>query len=69
MKEFINEIPRCIKNKSNFTFWYSIINETNFLINLNNIKNKYCRNNGIYLLRIPYYEYNNIEKILDKHLN
>ncbi len=39
MKEFINEIPRCIKNKSNFTFWYSIINETNFLINLNNIKN------------------------------
>lgn len=30
------------------------------------IKNNYCRDNGINLLRIPYYELDNIEKILDE---
>ena len=29
------------------------------------IKNKYCTDNGIELIRIPYYEYNNLEKILE----
>ncbi|MDM0587660.1 hypothetical protein QTH25_12860 [Clostridium perfringens] len=30
------------------------------------IKNNYCRYNCINLLRIPYYELDNVEKILDK---
>lgn len=33
------------------------------------IKNQYCENKGIDLLRIPYWDGNNITKILDKQLN
>jgi len=33
------------------------------------LKNQYCKNNNIKLLRIPYWDFDNIEKILDKHLN
>ena len=33
------------------------------------IKNKYCKDNNIRLIRIPYWELDNIEKILDKILN
>lgn len=33
------------------------------------IKNQYCQNNNINLLRIPYWDGNNIEKILSKQLN
>lgn len=32
------------------------------------IKTLYCKNNGIKLIRIPYYDYNNIEEILNKNL-
>ena len=32
------------------------------------IKNKYCLENGINLIRIPYWDYKNIEKILDEKL-
>lgn len=32
------------------------------------IKNDYCFQNGIRLLRIPYWDFNNIEKILEKNL-
>ena len=32
------------------------------------IKNEYCKNNNIRLIRIPYYEINNIEKILYEYL-
>lgn len=32
------------------------------------IKNEYCKNNGISLLRIPYWEFKNIETILEKEL-
>jgi hypothetical protein len=32
-----------------------------------NIKNEYCKNNNIVLLRIPYWEFDNIEKILNSH--
>jgi hypothetical protein len=32
------------------------------------IKTKYCQDNNILLLRIPYWEFNNIEKILDEFL-
>ena len=33
------------------------------------IKNEYCKNNNIKLIRIPYWEINNIEEILIKELN
>lgn len=33
-----------------------------------NIKNQYCKDNDITLIRIPYTEYDNIETILDKEL-
>jgi len=32
-------------------------------------KNQYCKNNNIKLLRIPYWDFDNIEKILQKELN
>jgi hypothetical protein len=31
-----------------------------------NIKNKYCKDNNIELIRIPYWDFNNIEKIINK---
>lgn len=34
-----------------------------------NIKTQYCKDNNIKLIRIPYWEFNNIEKILIKELN
>lgn len=33
------------------------------------IKNEYCENNNIHLLRIPYWDGNNIENIISKQLN
>lgn len=33
------------------------------------IKNKYCKENGIYLLRIPHFDYDDIEIILEKELS
>ena len=33
------------------------------------IKNEYCKNNNIKLIRIPYWEFDNIEKILCRELN
>lgn len=33
------------------------------------IKNNYCYNNGIRLIRIPYFEFNNIETILNSELS
>jgi hypothetical protein len=33
------------------------------------IKNEYCLKNNIKLLRIPYWEFRNIESILSKELN
>lgn len=32
------------------------------------IKNQYCKNNDIKLIRIPYYNYDKIENILEKEL-
>ena len=34
-----------------------------------NIKTQYCKNNNIKLIRIPYWDFNNIENILIKELN
>lgn len=33
------------------------------------IKNEYCQQNNIYLLRIPYWEYDNIEKIIKEKID
>jgi hypothetical protein len=33
-----------------------------------NIKNEYCKTHNIFLLRIPYWEYDNIEEILENKL-
>ena len=33
------------------------------------IKNIYCKNNNINLIRIPYWEYDNIENILNEIIN
>lgn len=38
------------------------------IIRRDTIKNDYCKNNHINLLRIPYYEQNNIENIIINHL-
>jgi len=37
--------------------------------NRDKLKNQYCKENNIKLIRIPYWEFNNIEKILDEKLN
>lgn len=44
--------------------------EEGFKITQNNdsIKNKYCKNNNIPLLRIPYWDFDNIELILNNFL-
>ena len=33
-----------------------------------NIKNKYCEENNIKMIRIPYWDYKNIEEILTKQI-
>lgn len=37
--------------------------------NVDNIKSQYCKDNNIKLIIIPYFEFDNIEKILKKELN
>ena len=37
--------------------------------NVDNIKSRYCKDNNIKLIIIPYFEFDNIEKILKKELN
>lgn len=37
-------------------------------VRYDNIKNNYCLTNGINLLRIPYFDFDNIEDILTNHL-
>ena len=34
-----------------------------------NMKNEYCENNNITLIRIPFWEFDNLEKILIEKLN
>ena len=34
-----------------------------------NIKNQYCKDNNIKLIRIPYFEFSNIEKLLKENFN
>ena len=35
---------------------------------IDNIKTQYCKKNNISLLRIPYWEFNNIESIITNYL-
>lgn len=49
----------------------SIFGEESFRNTVRNdkIKNEYCEKKGIPLLRIPYYKYDDIEKIIKDYLN
>lgn len=38
------------------------------LVKRDTIKNNYCKEHGIKLLRIPYWEYDNIENIIDEYI-
>jgi hypothetical protein len=42
-------------------FWVTIYHDA--------IKNAYCEDNNINLLRIPYWEYENINGIIDREIN
>lgn len=48
--------------------YFGGINSLNKQIVKDNIKNDFCNSNNIKLIRIPYYEYDNIEKILNFEL-
>lgn len=50
------------RDKANF------INSLKYIQCHDNIKTKYCNDNGIYLLRIPYWHYDNIDEILNKNI-
>lgn len=51
-------------------FSYDVaVEKYNDLVRRDNIKNEYCENNHIALIRIPYWEYDNIEKILSEYIN
>ena len=53
-------------------FHYKMIMEYDEFINQkirDTIKTVYCKENNIKLIRIPYWEFNNIENILIKELN
>lgn len=50
-------------------FSYEVaVEKYNDLVRRDNIKNEYCINNHIALLRIPYWEYSNIEVILSEYI-
>lgn len=51
----------------NFSYEEAVKKYDNLVIR-DNIKNKYCDNHNIDLLRIPYYDYDNIESILSNHI-
>lgn len=49
---------------------YSVaLNNFEIIKKHDNIKTQYCKDNNIKLIRIPYWDYKNIEKILIKELN
>ncbi len=52
----------------NFSFDVAI-EKYNELVRRDNIKNEYCKNKNIALLRIPYWEYDNIDVILSEYIN
>ena len=50
----------CDDKQANIVFQNTVKNDA--------IKTNYCKQNGIKLIRIPYWNLNNIESILDKEL-
>ena len=71
-----------IYNKNNYNYFYLVEYDGHFhynkifkddgheeLLYHDQLKNEYCKNNNIPLLRIPYWEFENIEKLLDNFLN
>ena len=50
-----------LHGRSDYNFEYQQLKDS--------IKNEYCNNNNIPLLRIPYTEMNSIEKIISKYLD
>ena len=45
------------------------INKLNDNIRKDTIKNKYCEDNNIRILRIPYWDFENIEILIKNYLN
>ena len=48
---------------------YIALEKFNLIKKHDNIKTQYCKDNNIKLIRIPYWDYKNIEKILVEELN
>ncbi len=67
---YIPSMNICIEYDGIFHYKDIFKNPNNFKLGKkrDRIKNKYCKKNKIKLLRIPYWEFENIENILDKNL-
>jgi len=75
---FIEKSNKIFKNFYNYSLieydgiqhYKPTFGEKSFVLTKNNdkIKTKYCLDNGIKLIRIPYWEKENIEEILQKEL-
>lgn len=67
---YIEDLNLCIEYDGEFHF-RPVFGKEQFLISKNRdeVKNTYCEENNIKLLRIPYYEYDNIEEIIKSYLN
>lgn len=70
---YLTDLHRCIEYDGEHHYfpvtYFSVSKKTAYKHHLttiknDKIKNKYCRNNNIPLLRIPYYESDNIEEII-----
>ena len=75
---YLPELNTCIEFDGAFHYepiTKNGISEEQAMINFNNtkirdsIKTNYCKEKGIHLIRIPYWEMDNIQKILDKEIN
>jgi len=68
---YIPDVNLCIEYDGilHFVDKFNNPEEFNLTKKRDKIKNKYCRDNGIDLLRIPYWEFDNIEQILEKTLS
>lgn len=66
---YLNELNTCIEYDGEFHFKEtSMGNDLKMQIIRDNIKTKYCKDNNIKLIRIPYWEQENIIDILNKEL-
>lgn len=65
-----NNIITFINNTGKYNFIDFIeYNGIYSMVKIKCVKNKFCKDNNIKLIRIPYWEYDNIEKILIKELD